>query len=208
MPRLDRVEFVTRHFLDLQTIRFAPVPLAMLLAPLAAHGIPHVSRGVAWAVLSGFLSAVAGIYWWGTLAIRRRYGSVKLSREERERMLQHPIIIALYLVLAATLAWFRFYAPHAHTGDAGIAFIVLIVMLQKILDSTNPTSRRLAWAIGLVVLFTAEPLLTSVDGGAVAAAGAVWLWVSIFDFLLLRRTFEGISASPPTAITEALVNRG
>jgi hypothetical protein len=81
-------------------------------------------------------------------------------------------------------------------------------MLQTILDSTNPASRRIAWAIGLVVLFTAGPLLLSVNGGTVALAGAVWLSLSIFDFLLLRRAFAVLPASPRTATTQPLVHGG
>jgi hypothetical protein len=208
MRNLQRIEFVTRHLLDLQTIRFAPVPMTMLLAPLAAWRTQHVSREAAWAMLLGFLSVVAGVYWWSTFAIRRRYGSVKLSREEGRRMMSHPMIVAIQIVLAATLIWFYFFAPHTYSADVYLSVTIAIIMLRKILDSTNPASRRLAWAIGLVILFTSIPLLMSVDGGAVAVAGAVWLSLSIFDFLLLRRIFAGISASAPTATAEALVNRG
>jgi hypothetical protein len=208
MPYAQRIEFATRHLLDLQTIRFAPVPMTMLLAPLAAYGTQHVSREAAWTMLLGFLSVVAGVYWWSTLAIRKRYGSVKLSREEGRRMMSHPIIVAIQIVLAATLIWFYFFAPHTYSADVYLSVTIAIIMLRKILDSTNLTSRRLAWTMGLVILFTAAPLLMSVDGGAVAIAGAVWLSLSIFDFLLLRRTVAGISSSRPTAITEELVNRG
>lgn len=208
MRNLQRIEFVTRHLLDLQTIRFAPVPMTMLLAPLAACRTQNLSREAAWAMLLGFLLVVAGVYWWTTLAIRRRYGSVKLSREEGRRMMSHPMIVAIQIVLAATLIWFYFFAPHTYSADVYLSVTIAIIMLRKILDSTNPASRRLAWAIGLVILFTSIPLLMSVDGGAVAVAGAVWLSLSIFDFLLLRRTFAGISASAPTATAEALVNRG
>jgi hypothetical protein len=81
---------------------------------------------------------------------------------------------------------------------------------MTILDSTNLASRRIAWAIGLVVLFTAGPFLLGVEGGAaiILLAGAVWLSLSIFDFLLLRRSFAEISASPPTAAMEAVLHRG
>jgi hypothetical protein len=73
-------------------------------------------------------------------------------------------------------------------------------MLTTILDSTNLASRRIAWAIGLVVLFAVGPFLLDVEGGAalLSLAGAVWLSLSVFDFLLLRRTFAEISVFAPT----------
>ncbi len=100
MPSPQRLEFVTRHFGDLQTIRFAPVPAAMILA-LPAHKMPHLSANAGLGMLLGFLLLVAGFYWWSTVAIRRRYGSVKLSRKEARRMQGHPIVIALYVIVIA-----------------------------------------------------------------------------------------------------------
>jgi hypothetical protein len=205
----QRLEFVTRHFRDLQTIRFAPVPVAMILAP-AWHRMPHVSPSVARGMLAVFLLCVAGFYWWSTVAIRRRYGSVRVSRDQAQRMRRHPIVAALYMIQLVALLWFAFFAPHTHYSDVYIASTVLIVMLMTILDSTNLASRRIAWAIGLVVLFTAGPFLLDVDGGAAifALAGAVWLSLSASDFLLLRRTFAEISSSPPSAATEVVVHHG
>ena len=208
MSNPQRIEFVTRHFGDLQTLRFAPVPAAMILA-LAAHRMPHVSPSVARGLLVGFLLCVAGFYWWSTIAIRRRYGSVKVSREEALRMGHSPIIFALSMIMFAALTWF-YFADRTHFWDVYIPFTILIAMLRTILDSTNLASRRIAWAIGLVVLFTAGPFLVGVDGGAAifALAGAAWLSLSVFDFLLLRRTLAEISSSPSTAATEAVIHHG
>jgi hypothetical protein len=99
MPYRQRLEFITRHFKDLQTIRFAPLPIAMLLASIVP-GIPHMSKVTAWAVLMAIFLTVGGFYWWSTAAIRR-YGSVRLSRDERLRMRLHPIIWALFVLMAA-----------------------------------------------------------------------------------------------------------
>jgi hypothetical protein len=208
MPPLQRLEFVTRHFIDLQTIRFAPLPLAMLLAPVLPDTL-HMSRGTAWAVLMAILLTVGGFYWWSTVAIRR-YGSVGLSRDERLRMRMHPVVLALLVVMSLVQTWFYFFGPRAHYWAASTLFTVLIIMLQPILDSTNPASRRIAWAIGLVVLFSAGPLLYGVnrDMAFSPLAGGVWLSLSIFDFLLLRRTFAEISASPFSGVTEAAAHYG
>jgi hypothetical protein len=213
MPSPQRLEFVARHYGDLQTIRFAPVPIAMVLSPAAYWIPPHITRSAAWAmllVLLSFVSSVAGFYWWSTAAITRRYGSVKASRQEALRMRRNPIIFALEMILVAALTYFYFFAPHTYFWEVNTAFTILILMLRTILDSTNPASRRIAWAIGLVVLFTAGAFLSRIERGAAifSLVGAVWLSLSIFDFLLLRRTFSGISASPPTAATEAVVSRG
>jgi hypothetical protein len=208
MPSPQRLEFATRHFGDLQTIRFAPVPAAMVLA-LAAHRMPHLSPSAAWGMLLVFLLLVGGFYWWSTAAIRRRYGSVKISRKEAQRMQSHPIIRALYAILFVGLLWSRFFA-HSHFGDLYISSFTFIFMMTKILGSTNRASRRIAWAIGLVVLFTAGPFLVGLEGGAAifSFAGTVWLSLSVFDFLLLRRTFAEISASPSGGATGALVHFG
>jgi hypothetical protein len=207
MPNPQRLEFITRHFNDLQTIRLAPLLMAMLLAP-AAHHMPHMSRSVAWGALLAFLLTVGGFYWWTTIAIRRRYGSVKVSRDEGQR--RRPLVIrAIQLIVLAGLLWFGFFA-RTYFWDLYIPSTILIGMLTTVLDSTNMASRRIAWAIGLVVLFSAGPLLLGVDGGAAIffLAGGVWLSLSIFDFLLLRRTFAETATNPPTVVTEGVVRYG
>jgi hypothetical protein len=140
MPNPQRLEFITRQFNDLQTIRLAPLPMAMLLA---------------------------GLLWYGFFA-------------------------------------------RAYFWDLYVPSTIFIGMLTTVVDSTNIGSRRIAWAIGLVVLFSVGPLLLGVDGGAAifSLAGGVWLSLSIFDFVLLRRTFAEISADPPTAVTEGVVRYG
>jgi hypothetical protein len=205
MPSPQRLEFVTRHFGDLQTIRFAPVPAAMILA-LPAHKMPHLSPNAGLGMLSGFLLLVAGFYWWSTAAIRRCYGSVKVSRKVAQRMQGHPIIIALYVIMLVGY----FFVPHSHFGDLYLSSIVLIFMLAKILDSTNLAGRRIAWAMGLVVLFAAEPFLIGVEGGAAifSLAGTVWLSLSVFAFLLLRRTLAQVAAGRSDGARGALVHFG
>jgi hypothetical protein len=191
MPSSQRLEFVTRHFGDLQTIRFAPVPAAMVLA-LAAHKMPHFSPSVERGLLLGFLLLAGGFYRWSIAAIRRRYGTVKVSREEAQRMRRHPMIQALYVIVLVGY----FFAPRTHFSDLYISSFVFVGMLTIILDSTNVPSRRIAWGIGLVVLFTVGSFLLGREGGAAifSLAGAVWLLLSVFDFLLLRRTFAGTEA--------------
>ena len=208
MPDRQRLEFITRHFKDLQTIRFAPLPIAMLLAPVLPD-TSHMSRGTAWAVLMAILLTVGGFYWWSTVAIRR-YGSVRLSREEGLRMQLHPIIFALFMVMFLAQTWFYFFGPRTHYWDVFTLFTALIIMLQTVLDSTNPASRRIAWAIGLVVLFSAGPFLYGLNREVAFSplAGAVWLSLSIFDFLLLRRTFAEISSSPFPGGTGAVAHYG
>jgi hypothetical protein len=204
MPSSQRLEFVTRHFGDLQTIRFAPVSVAMILA-MPAFKMPHLSPNVGLGMLLFFLLLVIGFYRWSTAAIRRRYGSVKVSRKEARRILGHPIITALYVIVLL-----GYFFAHKYVGDLYFASVVLIFMLTKILDSTNLAGRRIAWAIGLIVLFTAVPLLKGLEGGAAifSLAGTVWLSLSVFDFLLLRRIFAELSPSQSDGATGALVRFG
>jgi len=183
MPDPQRLEFVTRHFRDLQRIRLLPIQLVMTLA-LVEHR-PAVSVPVAWTMLCGFLLLVVGFFWWSTVAIRRRYGAVKLSRAEELRMRSHPVIVALYVILAALMLWYR-HVLHSSFSNLYMATTVLIFMLSTILDPTNIRGRRIAYAIGTVVLFAMVPLTIDVRGGAMALT-------IIVDFLLLRRAFTGVS---------------
>lgn len=203
MPNIQRLEFVTSHFKDLQTIRFAPVPVGMLLFPAVAR-IPHICGRIDLALSAIFVFCVIGFYCWSTAAIERRYGSVKLARSEVLRRQNHPVIAALYLIVFATLLWYRFFAPGTHHADLFGMVVVLTMFLQRILDSANPTQRRVVWAIALVALFGGGAILTDVDGGRAifALGGAVWLSLSLYDFLLLRRIFAGIAASPSSGTSE------
>lgn len=208
MTNPQRLEFITRHFNDLQTIRAAPAPLAMLLAP-ALRRMPHLSRVGAWVGLLAFLLIVGGFYRWSTLAIRRRYGSVKVSRDEEQR--RHPLVVrVLRLAVLAGLFWAFFFGHRSYFWELYLSSAIFIGMLTMIVDSTNTTSRRIAWTVGLVVLFSAGPFLIGVDGGSAifCLAGGIWLALSLFDFLLLRRTFAEIAANPPAAVTEGVVRYG
>ncbi|HUP02543.1 MAG TPA: hypothetical protein VMU19_01055 [Bryobacteraceae bacterium] len=163
-------------------------------------------------MLLGLLIAIAPFYWWSNAAIRRRYGSVRASEEERRRMQRHPVILALLggLALAIILAKFGALGSDAHTSDFWVPAAVLIAILTTILDTTNLPSRRIVWGIGLGALLGAGPVLIEVAQGAAVFAliGAVWLSVSIFDFLLLRRIFAEISAAQPAATGEAAESHG
>lgn len=183
-----RLEFVTRHFRDLQTIRFAPAPIAMILIAVA-QPLPQVRRITAWSIVLVFLSAAIGFYRWSTAFIKRHYGAVQVSDEEKRRMERHPMIVALRIGWGlAALLYLLF--PLTSWADFYLGFTVLLTLLRTILDSTNPASRRIAWGIGLVILFGAAPILFRFDDGAVLGvlAGAIWLALSTFDFMLLRRS--------------------
>ena len=209
MPDPKRVEFITRHFKDLQSIRFAPIPALMLLAPLMPSTPPHVSRGVAWGILLSFLFSVIGFYWWSTGAIKRRYGSVRLSHDETQRMFFHPAIFVPFAVVVAIQSWFFFFDRRNYHWEVYAIWTLLSMMLRPILDSTNPGSRRVVWAIGLVALFGVGSFLIWSENEAIfSLAGVVWLSISIFDFLLLRRTFAGISASPSSGATDVVASYG
>jgi hypothetical protein len=114
------------------------------------------------------------------------------------------------MIMVAVQSWFYFFDRRNYHWEVYGVGILLTTMLQPILDSTNPASRRVVWAIGLVVLFGAGPLLIGVDDGAAIffLAAVVWLSISIFDFLLLRRTFDEISASPSSGATDVVANFG
>lgn len=202
MLNAQRLEFITRHFNDLQTIRFAPIPLAMLFAPVARR-MPHIGTSAARAALVVFSICGFGFYRWSTVAIHRRYGSVRVSRVDA------PWRSALRILMALGVLWFGFF-DRGNYADFYISATIFVAMLSTILDRTNPLNRRLAWSIGLVVLLSAGLLLVGADGGAAifSAAGAVWLSLSLFDFLLLRRTFAEISATPPNTFGDEAVHYG
>ena len=197
MSNRQRLEFVTRHFSDLQTIRFAPVPVAMILA-VVAHPASGVGRIGSWSILLSFLVAAVGFYQWSTAAIRRRYGPVQTIHPESWRMQRHPVIVLLRVALALAAVWWYLSPRTSSWTDVYIAFTVLLFMLIKILDSTNLASRRIVWGLGLVTLFGAVPFLARMDRGAPVflLAGGIWLALSAFDFMLLRRIL-GRNCSPP-----------
>jgi hypothetical protein len=197
MSNRQRVEFVTRHFTDLQSIRFAPLPVAMILA-VVAHPISGVGRIASWSILLSFLVAAVGFYWWSTAAIRRRYGPVQTIRPESWPMQRHPVIVLLRAALALAAVWWYLSPRFSSWSDIYIGFILLLLMLMKILDSTNLASRRIVWGLGLVTLFAAVPFLARIDRGAPVflLAGCIWLTLSAFDFMLLRRIL-GRNDSPP-----------
>jgi hypothetical protein len=209
MPDPQRVEFITRHFKDLQTIRFAPLPVAILFVPFI-NPAPHGNVIVARTLFLIYLLGIVGFYWWSTGAIKRRYGSVKLSNDDAQRRMNFPpATFALYMIMVAVQSWFYFLdRRNYHWEVYGVGFI-LIRMMQPILDSTNPSSRRVAWTVGLVVLFGAGYFLNRAESPAICfLVGGVWLSLSIFDFLLLRRTFAEISSPPSTEDAGAVAQYG
>jgi hypothetical protein len=201
----ERLAFATRHFRDLQTIRFAPVPLAMILT-LAMPAPTRLSPITLRISLAVFLLIAVAFFWWSTVAIRRRYGSVKVSREERRRMNLHPAIVALTLTASTLLPVRRHFFPREHWSEYSLDLCVVLLLLMKILDSTNLPHRRIAWAVGLVTLLALVPLLENVGSPAAlfALAGAVWLALSTYDFLLLRR----ILAPPSQSAMDAVLRHG
>lgn len=104
-------------------------------------------------------------------------------------MERHPMIVALRIGWGVAALLYLLF-PLTSWADFYLGFTVLLTLLRTILDSTNPASRRIAWGIGLVILFGAAPILFRFDDGAVLGvlAGAIWLALSTFDFMLLRRS--------------------
>jgi hypothetical protein len=195
----QRLEFVTRHFGDLQTIRFAPLPLTMILMA-AAQPMPRFWRIASWSILLSFLLTTGGFYWWSKAAIRQRYGSVQAIPGESRRMQQHPVIVALRIALGLAAVWC--WLSRTSWSDIYLAFTVLLFMLTKILDSTNLVSRRIAWGLGLMILCGAVPFMVrgGRDAALFALGGGIWLALSVFDFMLIRQIL-GSTSSPPAAIT-------
>src|SRR5581483_1708391 len=103
-----QLAFLARHFRDLQTIRFAPIPLTMILIAIM-HGGQNPGHREAWTGLILFLVIAISFYAWSTNAIKRKYGTVRATREETARMRSHPVILLLQLAFAAVLTWSYFF---------------------------------------------------------------------------------------------------
>jgi hypothetical protein len=170
----QRLEFVTRHFRDLQRIRCAPVQILMILAPVW-QWLPHVSTREAWGDASG-----------GYLLVIPPVG-------ESNRMMKHPVIITLYAVYAAFWIVARLVEHSRAIADIALTAVGLLALLITILDTTNVRDRRIAYGIGLVILFVVGSLILDVRNGAVTVslAGSIWILLNLYDFLLLRRTVRG-----------------
>jgi hypothetical protein len=181
----------------------------MILAAVA-RPTPHVGRIAAWSILLSFLFAAFGFYWWSTAAIRRHYGSVRVSREEKTRMEEHPMIRLLRIAPGVAAVWCFSTHRTSLRGDLYVGCGVLVTMLTRILDATNPVSRRIVWGLGLIILFGAGPFLVRIDQAAPLAilAGGIWLALSIFDFMLLRRIPDHRFLTPAQVYHVSAVTRG
>jgi hypothetical protein len=188
----ERLSFVTRHFYNLQSIRFAPLEVGLILLAVTPSPPPLTPRAFL-VSLCLFLLCAAAFYWWSTVALKHRYGFLKPSPADVVRMNRHPLMVALNILWGTGLLWFSFFRPTRGSGlsDYLVATAVLSVMLKPILDKTNLPDRRFAYVLGLASVGTAFVLAESFDSGRlfVAIAGLVALSLSTFDYRLLRQTF-------------------
>ncbi len=162
---------------------------------IAAPVLPHVSQSAALELICGAWLLAGSFYWLGTVAIRRRYGSVAPAATDANRMMQHPVIRGLWIVFLAcqTVLLLHRYKTVSYISSAAL---VLVVTLWTILDRTNLSERRVAYAAGAVVFFTFGALILSTGDKAAlfSLGGVLWFSLSLYDLLLLRRAFAEVLA--------------
>jgi hypothetical protein len=170
----------------------------MLLAPVLPKP-SHVTRSAALATLIAVVSTVGGFYWWSTTAIRHWKPAPSSAKKEFKKP-THPVIAVLFMIMFLAQVWSYFFNARIHYWDVYTLLTVLVLMLQPPLDSTNPPVRRIAWAMGLVVLYAVGPFLYGLSRDIVFSplAGGVWLSLSILDFLLLRYASSDLYAFAPS----------
>jgi hypothetical protein len=188
----ERLSFVTRHFYNLQSIRFAPLEVGLILLAITPSPPPLTPRSLRIS-LCLFLLGAAAFCWWSTVTLRRRYGFIKPSAADVVRINRHPLMVALNILWVAGLLWFSFFRHTRGSGlsDFLVATGILSVMVTPVLDKTNLPDRRIAYAIGLACVGTAFVFAEFFDIGRpfFAIAGLVALSLSTFDYWLLRQTF-------------------
>jgi hypothetical protein len=193
----QRLRFLTLHLHDLQSIRWAPLWIFLIYAAFA-FSLNYGPFPVRFAACAALLAEPLW-FWYVTRHMRQTYGRAKLTAAERLR-LRFPSRIVMLFTVVFFIVWigldilYRLHRPR--NQDWLIGCLIVLVLLRKITDKTNPPIRRNAYAAGLLVLLIGVPLLfligQDLSPWSLVLLGSVFLFLGIFDFILLERT----AASP------------
>ncbi len=186
-----RLAFLTGHLYQLQTLRWVGLHLTLILSPAFFFLRPWQG----W-LLAGLLATFTALWFLVfSRSVRRRFGRTELSSAQRLR-LRFPSRLLAVVPLAFLLGHvYCRYILHIHGDDFTLTWWLALWMLAPVADSTNPSTRRCAYAIAfaiLVLVYMQFAFWTPMEDwrGALAfsSLGLVLLVIAIFDFTLLCRT--------------------
>jgi hypothetical protein len=147
MKELDRLEYITRHYYDLQMVRFAPV-WCFLLGGVALKRLfvryycPSVLTVVAGVLV--FLLVQTAWYLLANRYYQRRFGKVETSKAIAMPMKPNSIYLAVLLTIVTWSVLDRFFLPHNH---AWFPFMLASLLAGPSFATNQPTWRR--WTYGV-----------------------------------------------------------
>ena len=200
-PALARLAFLARHLDDLQTIRLAGIPIALMELPLLDR-LSHGPQAVIMAVTIGL--SVAWYYLVGQW-FRSRYGRSWVATNVPENSWT-PSVIVGFAIFFLLMEWLhQLMGGPAKHHSANVAGLIGLSSWHGgvVRDRTNLPLRRTVYkSLGFASLvcfvpilltgFTAHAREAQIDG--VALYGSILFSLALFDAWLLRHTFAQTKA--------------
>ena len=195
-PELARLAFLARHLDDLQTIRLAGIPIALMELPLLDR-LPHGTQALLMAVTTAI-----SIAWY--FLVRQwfcgRYGRSWVAADVPENSWTSSTIIGV-VIFFLLMGWLdQLMGSPAKNHSFNIAGLsgVSIWLGRVVKDRTNLPLRRTVYKTSglasfvcfvpiLLTGFTAHARMVQID--SLALYGSILLSLALFDAWLLRRTF-------------------
>jgi len=183
-----RLTFLTRHYYDLQGVRFAPLWIAGLFLLLV--WMPHYAQCdcIGWGALCYALGGLLAIQvlWYCTANwyYRRRFGWLRPAPYRFAKM--KPCGPLWWIFLLSLTVW-AIYCKLNHTA-AFIPYLLAFFLTQPAYNAENPPIRRITYGVGAGLVAASALLnwLTRSDGAIyVATLCVTMLGLGIADHLLL-----------------------
>jgi hypothetical protein len=192
IPPNARVNFLTLHLADLQSVRMLPFFLTIAVLPLA----DRIWSSSARVLIFGSYAWLALLFvWFGVTSryLRERFGSSQpvfvLAKEGPLRRGSGSLIALVLIVLGVSI----YCILRGGMQPLGFAAVLgSALMARQIFDSSNPGVRRVVYGVALA-LSACVPLLLH-GSSYISASGVAWSAISVFDYALLLH-YAGRKAS-------------
>ena len=204
-PALARLAFLARHLDDLQTVRLAGIPVALMELPFLA-GMPHRAQAITIAVTAALSVAW---YYLSREWFRSRYGRSWVGDNTPENSWT-PATIVGFTLFFLVVEWLHLTSGSLgnHSVNLGGLIGVSLWLGRIVRDRTNLPLRRTVYRFSALASFVCfVPILLAIfmsytrklqlDG--LALYGSVLLSLAVFDAWLLHDTFAQARAGEQTA---------
>ena len=204
-PALARLAFLARHLDDLQTIRLAGIPIALMELPL----LDRLSQG-SQAVIMAFTAALS-VVWYYLISrwFRSRYGRSWVATNVPENSWT-PSIIVGFTIFFLLMEWLdQLMGSPLKNHSVNVAGLIGISgwlgMVAK--DRTNLPLRRtiykfsvfasfVCFVLIILTVFTSQARRVALD--SLALYGSILFSLALFDTWLLGHTFAQTRAKGET----------